>query len=64
MTLPFPTPRAAGAASNKSVKPAAVVSINSAPAADEAEPFGAFFTPLLANAGITTCVFFLFVKKF
>jgi len=56
MSLPFPTPRAAGAASNKSAalkrsqREQLTLSIN----ADKAPtPFGPL-TPLLANAGITS----------
>ena len=63
MSLPFPTPRAAGAASNQSAaaqqsRAAAVAklthSINTADAPAEINPFGALLSPLLATAGITT----------
>ena len=52
MSLPFPTPRAANAASNTSEKPPTALSANSAPAGPS--PFGPLFGPLLANVGITT----------
>ena len=63
MSLPFPTPRAAGAASNQSAaaqqsRAAAAAklthSINTADAPAELNPFGALLSPLLATAGITT----------
>ena len=52
MSLPFPTPRAANAASNKSEKPPPTLSANSTPAGPS--PFGPLFGPLLASVGITT----------
>lgn len=58
MSLPFPTPRAAGAASNKSAavkrsQADLTLSINADKAPAGAMPFGPL-TPLLSNAGITS----------